>query len=99
MWISGDWNFNAGANVQLTQGYVTFEGGLNSWIRSYDDDCYFNNIRNFKTGIYGLAVSELSTEDLIVNGNIYNNYGNLFRLRSDHSVILNGFFNNGTWPG
>lgn len=94
MFITGDWNFKSGANVQLTQGYVTFEGGDNSWIRSYDPDCYFNHIRNYKTGIYGLAVSEVSTEDLYINGNIYNYSGNLFRFRSDHSVFLNGFFNN-----
>jgi len=94
MWITGAWNFENGANVQLTQGYVTFEGGANSWIRSYDTDCYFNHIRNFKTGIYGLAVSELSEQDLYINGNIYNNFGNLFRFRSTHTVYLNGFLNN-----
>ena len=94
MFISGNWNFESGANVHLDQGYVTFEGSSAAWIRSYDSDCYFNNIRNYKTGTYGLAVSEASTEDLYINGNIYNYSGNLFRFRSNHSVLLNGFFNN-----
>ena len=94
MFITGDWNFETGANVQLTQGYVTFEGDGNSWIRSFDSDCYFSKIRNEKTGIYGLAVSEFSTDDLYINGNIYNYSGNKIRFRSDHSVIISGFFNN-----
>ena len=94
MFISGNWNFEDGANVQLDQGYVTFEGAGNQWIRSYDEDCYFNNIRNENTGTYGLAVSEFSTKDLYINGNIYNYSGHLFRFRSDHSIIVDGFFNN-----
>lgn len=94
MFVYEDWNFQAGANVQFNAGYVEFLGSASSWVRSHETDCHFYHVKNSKTGTYGLSVSEGSTQDLYINGNIYNYSGNLIRFRSDHSIFLNGFFNN-----
>ena len=44
------WEFGTGADVQLDNGYVYFDGSGSSYIRSKDADCYFNNIRVQKSG-------------------------------------------------
>jgi len=94
MYVYEDWDFKSGANVQLNAGYVEFLGTANSWIRSHDADCHFNHLNNSKTGLYGLAISEISTADLHINGSIYNYSGNLIRFRSTQSVYVDGYFNN-----
>ena len=91
--INGYWIFQSGANVQLTSGYVDFEGSTTSYIRSYESNCHFNHIRNHKTSST-VAVSSMSTEDLHVAGNIYNYSNCTFGMFSNHSIILDGFFNN-----
>jgi hypothetical protein len=91
--IQGDWDFKAGANVQLTSGYVDFNGSSVSYIRSYEGNCLFNHIRNHKTSST-VAMSSLSTDNLHIAGNIYNYPNCTFGVFSNHSVILDGFFNN-----
>ena len=93
MFITGDWNFESGANVHLDQGYVTFEGTGHSYIRSYESNCYFNHIRSAKSSDY-VGVSGLSDKTLNIHGNIYNYSGSSFNSYSSYPIELNGFFNN-----
>ncbi len=46
----GTWEFSAGADVQLDNGYAAFYGSANQYIRSKDADCYFNDIWVNKSG-------------------------------------------------
>ncbi|MDP8200618.1 MAG: C25 family cysteine peptidase, partial [Candidatus Tenebribacter burtonii] len=91
--VKEDWNFNNGANVQFTAGYVEFSGSATSWLRSYEENCEIFRLRSNK-GSANLNVSDASTEDLHITGNIYNYSGSTFQINSAHSVIIDGFFNN-----
>ncbi len=91
--VYGDWDFKSGANVQFATGYVEFAGTSTSYIRSYESNCSFYNLKNNKATSM-LAVSGLSTEDLHIAGNIYNYNNCTLGCYSSHSIILEGFFNN-----
>ncbi|MCX6924917.1 MAG: hypothetical protein NT154_17145 [Verrucomicrobia bacterium] len=91
--ITGDWYFEDGANVQLTSGYVEFEGARTSSIRCYDANCNLYNLNCSKYAPYYLGVSGLSTADLPIN-NLYIYNGTAFRSYSTHNVIIRGFMNN-----
>jgi len=92
--VKEDWNFESGANVQFTAGYVDFSGTATTWIRSYETNCQFYRIRSDKEGGASLNVSNLSTADLNIAANIYNYAGSVFRSVSPHTIHLGGFFNN-----
>ncbi len=97
-WVYGNWNFDSGANVQLDNGYVDFIGNEQSWIRSNSSICSFNHIASYKNGSYWVRVSDLSTEDLSINGNIYIQLSCNFGSYSNHQVVLQGdLYNNGTF--
>ena len=91
--ITGDWNFEVGANVQLTSGYVEFEGAGTSFIRCYDDNCNLYNLVVSKFAPNYLGVSALSTADLPIN-NLYIYGGTEFCSYSAQNVIIRGFMNN-----
>ena len=91
--VTGDWNFEAGANVQLTSGYVEFEGPGISFIRCYDDNCNLFNLNCSKAAPNYLGVSPLCTQDLPIN-NLYIYGGTEFRCYSAYDVIIRGFMNN-----
>ncbi|MCD4820385.1 MAG: S8 family serine peptidase [Candidatus Cloacimonetes bacterium] len=90
--VKGNWNFESGANVQFVGGVVEFSGTSTSWLRSYEDNCQIFRLKSSKTNS-SVRVSDLSTQDLNIMGNIYNYVGSTFRSLSSHSVILGGFFN------
>jgi len=97
-WVYGNWNFDSGANVQLDNGYVDFIGNEQSWIRSHSSICNFNHISSYKHDPYWLRVSDLSTQDLHVDGNIYTQSSSNVGSYSDHQVVLKGnLYNNGTF--
>ncbi|MCD4734842.1 MAG: hypothetical protein K8R53_02240, partial [Bacteroidales bacterium] len=98
MIISGDWYFNAGANVQIDNGYVEFVGTNPGYIRCYESNCYFNHIRSNKTSNY-IAVAGGSTADLDINGNLYIYSGSDFNVYSTHIIKLNGFIENNVGGG
>lgn len=96
--LSGNWEFAAGANVQLTTGYTDFTGTVASNIISRDIDCYFNHIRNFKSGTY-LAHSSSSSTDVRINGNLYLYSGSILSSFTSLRIKLNGFLNNTAGTG
>ena len=97
-WVYGDWNFNAGANAILANGWVDFVGSGTSWIRSYSETCSFPHIVNYKTGADWVRVSNLSTQPLKINGSLYNQSSANFGISSSQDVILKGsLLNNGNY--
>ncbi|MCF8403887.1 MAG: hypothetical protein K9H58_08080 [Bacteroidales bacterium] len=96
--IARNWEFAAGANVQLNSGYVDFTGTIGSNIISKDIDCNFNHIRNFKSGTY-LAHSSSSTTDVKINGNLYLYSGSILSSFTSLRIKLNGFLNNTAGTG
>ncbi len=96
IYVYGDWNFNEGADVQFTTGYVEFVGTSQSWFRSKEENCQLYHLLSNKSAT-NFSVSSQSTDDLYIAGNLYNNtsyYGSTFQCYSIHSVILDGYFNN-----
>ncbi|MBE0638424.1 MAG: T9SS type A sorting domain-containing protein [Bacteroidales bacterium] len=86
----GNWNFNTGANANLANGTVFFMGSVNKWIRSYSADCSFFNLRSQKTGGAQIGFSDLSTEDLKINGYLLTFTGSTFVSDSPMDVIVKG---------
>ena len=91
-----DWNFSSGAGVHFDNGMVNFTGTSPSWIRLYDDDCYFNDLESTKNSGGFTKFSNLSTEDTIIKGNLLNYSGSLLGTPSnyDQSIYLEGYFYN-----
>ena len=93
--LYGTWDFKAGANVQLNNGRVRFNGSANQYIRSRDADCYFNNVYPVKTGgVFGLSAQSTATCKikgyLILGGTNYN-----FTSPSGQTIQIGNYFNNG----
>ncbi|MEZ5195948.1 MAG: hypothetical protein R2764_05990 [Bacteroidales bacterium] len=93
IYVEGTWEFSLGAEVFLTAGYVNFDGAGNSFIRSKDDDSYFNHIRNYKSSGY-LGHSGQSTYPLDINGNIYCYSNTQLQSFTAQPIMLAGFINN-----
>ncbi len=90
----GDWDFNDGADVQFTAGFVEFSGESVSFIRSFEENCQIHHLRNHKSDPYYFGISATSTADLHIHGNIYNYSDCHLRQFSNHTTILDGFLNN-----
>ena len=88
--VYGHWNFNAGANANLANGTVFFEGSVNKWIRSYSANCSFYNLGSQKTGGAQTGVSDFSTEDLKINGNLLTFTGAKFVSDSPADIYIKG---------
>gem|GEM_PF-970536 len=86
----GNWNFNAGANANLANGTVFFLGTVNKWIRNYSANCSFFNLRSQKTGGAQIGFSDLSTQDLKINGYLLTFTGSKFVSDSPMDVIVKG---------
>jgi len=93
IFVSGDWNFESGANVQMEEGYVEFNSSGTSWLKTKDDDCYFKHVRNYKTS--GVLVhSNASSDTLNIHGNLYIYSNCELQSETDEYIVINGFINN-----
>ncbi len=91
--VYGNWNFNTGANANLTTGFVDFKGTSNSWIRAYSTNCSFYNLRIYKTGGASARVSNLCTNDLVVNNLTFVTTGAILHSLSNFNIVMKGAFN------
>ena len=88
--VFGNWNFNAGANANLANGTVFFEGSVGKWIRNYSTNCSFYNLRSQKTGGAQIGFSDLSSEDLKINGYLLVFTGSKFVSDSQNDIFIKG---------
>ena len=84
--VFGDWVFNDGANVNLDQGTVYFEGTTDKYILSNSSTCSFNIVGCYKSGGAKLGISYNSTQALTITGALYVNQGAIFAIYSTHDV-------------
>lgn len=91
--ITGDWNFEQGARVQLTEGYVYFEGTGPSWIRVYDPSCSFSYVVNYKSAGGSVGLSALCTE-AIVTSNLFQFAPGTLEGYSSEPLVIKGSLNN-----
>ena len=90
-----DWRVRDGSNIDLIKGIVDFQAGTgNSWIWIQSPLARFHHIRNYKTGGNSLGLASSSTDDLIIEGNLYNYSGSDFVSSSGQTIQIEGFFNN-----
>ncbi len=90
-----DWICRDGSDIDLNYGVVDFQAGTgNSWIWIQSPLARFYHIRNYKTGGTSLGLASSSTEDLIIEGNVYNYSGSDFVSSSGQTIQIGGFFNN-----
>jgi len=91
--VYGNWNFNDGATANIANGFVDFLGNTNSFIRCYSSNSSFYNLRIYKTDGASAIFSELSTNDLVINGLTFINSGASFRSNSNYNIVMRGHFN------
>lgn len=89
------WEFRSGANVNLDDGSVFFLGSNVQYIRTYDPDCYFNQIYVNKSGNY-VSHSNLSTSPMNVHLYLYISTGELKSVSSQNINLEGNFSNNAT---
>jgi len=86
--LSGDWYFQAGANVQLDDGRVTFWGGsTQSAIKCHDLVCYFNDLIVWKNWV---EIDQQSTTDMAIHGKLDIQPNSELYVSSAHALILKG---------
>lgn len=90
--VYGTWDAKNGSDLNPGNGFVDFKGSNNGFIRSYDPDNKFYNLRIFKTGGAYLGLSVYSTEPLRVENLIYVSPGSIFNNYDNEDIILEGFF-------
>ncbi len=91
--VLGNWNFESGSNVNPTLGFVDFEGTTSNWIRCYSSTSSFNNFRVYKSGGAAARLSNLCTQDLVVNNLTFITTGGVFNSLSNQDIIMRGAFN------
>jgi hypothetical protein len=89
--VKGDWTYNTGANVQLTNGSVYFEGFTFTRIYNYDDNSSFNEIYVAKTESSSLSFDAGSTYPIRVK-NFYVDYNSEFYSNAAQNINVTGNF-------
>ena len=92
-WVYGNWEFQAGSNVNLANGVVAFTGTTQKFIRSYSLTSSFNNVSSYKSSGAEIGVSAASNQVLKINGSIYVHPNATFNIYSSYDVILKGNLN------
>jgi len=88
--VHGDWNFQAGANVEMDDGVVGFMGSGTSMIRSYEENCYFNDVVIYKSSPDWASISNISTADLHIHGDLGIEPASVLYMYTPESVFLHG---------
>nr|NQU92466.1 S8 family serine peptidase [Bacteroidota bacterium] len=91
--IYGNWISNNGSNVSPALGFVDFKGTTDGYIRSYDPDNSFYNLRVYKSGGSLLGLSSYCTQDVEVKNLIYIAPGAIFNSYTSQDIVLRGNFN------
>jgi hypothetical protein len=86
----GNWNFNAGSLAEIDNGKVNFTGNQSKWIRNYSATSCFNHIYVNKTSGSQIGFSDISTEPLLINGDLRVFANGKFVSDSYQDVFLKG---------
>ena len=87
--VSGNWKYFSGAEVQLDDGFVFFVGSGSNYLISQDEDCYFNTIWVDKTGgVFGHSAS--SSTSCTIKKNLFLYGSNYDFLSYDAETIKIG---------
>jgi hypothetical protein len=92
--VNGHWNFNAGSNAQINNGRVYFQGTSSKWIRCYSATSDFYSVYVTKTGGAQAGFSDLSTQPMVIKGELRIFANGKFVSDSYEDVILHGNLTN-----
>lgn len=92
--VNGNWNFNAGSNAQLNDGRVYFQGTSSKWIRCYSANSNFYSVYVTKTGGTQAGFSDLSTQPMVIKGELRIFANGKFVSDGYEDVILHGDLTN-----
>ena len=84
--------FQSGANVTMNNGLVGFTGLGTSMIRSYEENCYFNHVVILKSSPDWASISNLSTADLHIHGDLAIDPGSDMYCYTPEKVFVGGNF-------
>jgi|LSQX01.1.fsa_nt_gb hypothetical protein len=90
IYVHGGWEFQSGANVQLTKGVVEFTGSKTNNILCNSSVSFFNNIKITKYSGAFLGINTYSNYPLIINGNLIISGGSGLHVYSSKDLIIKG---------
>ncbi len=93
IYLRGNMEFKAGSSVSMATGTIEFNGVGDSWIRVYAT-AIICNLRSYKTAPGSLGISYGSTNDLVINGDLYNYNGKTFHNYLTGILHIKGNFSN-----
>ncbi len=64
--------FESEANVVMAMGYVEFDGTGDSFLHNYSANTRLYHIRSNVEGVNSFIISETSSQDIYINGTLYN---------------------------
>jgi hypothetical protein len=86
--VYGNWDFNAGSNVQFEAGSIFFRGTSSKVIRTYSSTSAFYSLWIYKSGGSFVSLSEYCTQPLRVNGLFEVETSSKFYSSSSQDIIL-----------
>lgn len=98
--VGGDWIFKLGANVALNNGQVVVTGAGNSYIRTFEENCNFNDLVVFKSSPNWASIGSTNTANINIHGDLVVQPSTLLYMYTPQSVIIYGdFINLGSFLG
>gem|GEM_PF-726393 len=91
--VYGTWEAKSGSDLSPGNGFVDFKGNQDGYIRSYDADNAFYNVRVYKTDGAELGHSALSTQALHIENLLFVSSAGTFTNYSSADIIIEGSFN------
>ena len=88
--VYGDWIFKSGANVTMDDGVVGISGSGSSYIRTFEDNCYFNDLVIYKSSSDWASIGSTNTADMHIHGDLGIEPGSVLYMYTPKSVFLQG---------
>ncbi len=91
MIIYGDWTFQDGSDVRLTNGRVNFGGAHNKKIVNYSALSFFNHVNIQKIWVASFTFGAPSNHDLVIKGDLFIDSANCFwHNQVDRNILIGG---------
>ncbi len=88
--VKGDWIFKSGANVTMDDGLVGISGTGSSYIRTFEENCYFNDLVIYKSSPDWASIGSTNTANMYIHGDFGVEPGSILYMYTPESVFLQG---------
>jgi len=90
IYCGGDMTFQSGSNVQFAMGYLEFNGTSSSSLTNLSSNTQLNHLRSNVSSPAAFIFSSSSTQDIVINGNLWSYEGKNTYCYYTGNIILKG---------